>query len=97
LVALIVFLYLWLSVGQRRPQLFKHTAKSDAGGAIQVWESALKAAPRGNAFTAQLAFHGRADLVQEFFVGVALRFDGLRDLFEGFRIEMAEGQIFKLA
>src|ERR1039457_3585697 len=62
---------------------------------IRPLEAAFHA--RGNAFAAQLALDGGADLVQEFFVGVALRFDGLGDLREGFRIQMEEGEVFQLA
>ena len=64
----------------------------DGIGALQAAFDA-----RGNAFAAQLAFHGGADFVQEFFVGVALGFDGLDDLFEGFGVQVAEGQVFQLA
>src|SRR5580658_4554684 len=52
---------------------------------------------RGNAFAAQFVLHGGADLGEELFVGMALRFDGLGDFFEGFGVEMAERQVLQLA
>ena len=52
---------------------------------------------RRDAFTPQFGFHGAAHALEVLFVGGALAVDGARDFGVGFRIEIAEREIFQFA
>src|ERR1035437_4579562 len=66
---------------------------------LEDGEGPLEAAidTRGDAFAAQLAFHGLADFAEELLVGVALGFNGAEDLLVGIRLQVLEGQILEFA